>query len=236
MKRRERGLLWKGAAQPRNARQKEGGHSPQSGLPTPRPINARRTRPCRWKPAGLFSQVAHLTCSELPLILQILDSINSVDPNARTADLRIGQDSLIDVRKVRGARGPIPGSNFVHFDAEHQVDLVEADVCVRVLAARGRGHGEQGALRHGRNRVGCHIALRPGAKSPGARWVVLFEEVADGIPIGDCASSCQKCVGSMGRGSIASALQKLASKETLKLYRSLLVVISCRGVVVYSPP
>ena len=77
------------------------------------------------------------------------------------------------------------GTDFIHLYSVPEVDFVEADVRRLVLTGGGRGHGEQGALRHGRHRVGCKVPLHPSANSPCARTIALFKQIANAIPIGD---------------------------------------------------
>jgi hypothetical protein len=63
--------------------------------------------------------------------------------------------------------------------------------------------------------------------------MVLFEQVADGVPIGDCESLVSRL---LDPAEDCKGLQKFASKPLFMLWRSWLVVMSFRGVVVYSPP
>ena len=113
---------------------------------------------CNWfGDISLYSSdlVGKLESLELFLILQALEIFKVVDPNARTADFGLSQDHLVHFPKVRCLRCPMLSSDFVHLDSVPEVDFVEADVRRLVLTGGGRGHGEQGALRHGRHWVGC---------------------------------------------------------------------------------
>lgn len=74
----------------------------------------------------------------------------------------------------------------VPLDPVVEVDFVEADVGVHVFARGGRTEREEGALGHGRQRVRCLVALGSRAYCPGARGVVLGEQVADCVAVGDC--------------------------------------------------
>lgn len=130
---------------------------------------------------------------ELFLVPQRFEVFKILDPNARTANFGISQDHLVHLPKVRCLRCPMLDSDFIHLDSVPEIDFVEADVRRLVLTGGGNGHGEQGALRHGRHRVGCYIALRPRTNCPCARRIVLFEQIADAIPIGDCQSFVSRC-------------------------------------------
>lgn len=127
------------------------------------------------------------TILKLFLVPQLFKIIQNFDANARATDLGIGQDHLVDISKVGCFGDPMLFSDFIDLDSEPEIDLVEADVGRLVLTGGGLAHGEQGALGHGRHRVGCYVALRAGTDRPCARRIVLFKQIADAIPISDCA-------------------------------------------------
>jgi hypothetical protein len=101
--------------------------------------------------------------SELTLELETLNLIVGTDTNARTSDIRSLQELLIHRRKFGCAGHAMLRSVVIHLDAEAEVHFVEADIRIGVLAAGGRCHGEQGALRHGWHGQSCYVSLRSGA-------------------------------------------------------------------------
>lgn len=124
--------------------------------------------------------------SKLALVLQLLQVSNILDPDARTTDVRVREDQFVHIPKVRSLRHTVLNSELIHLDPEGEVDLVEANVVRVVLTSGGNSHREQGALRHGRQRVSSNIALRAGTDGPCARRVVVFEQIADAISVRDC--------------------------------------------------
>lgn len=88
--------------------------------------------------------------------------------NSRAPHLRRIQQHFVHLGKVRRLRHAMGFGIRIILNPIAEVDFVEADVGVLVLASSGFAEREQSTLRHGRQDVRGQVALRTGAYGPGA--------------------------------------------------------------------
>ena len=120
-------------------------------------------------------------------MLERLDIRRRVGSDARAADVGPIKKLRKVMTKLGGAGDPMSRGVLVHLYPEVQIDLVETHRrAALVLASRADGHGEERALRHGRQRVRADVALGPGAQCEAGIRAVLLPQILNGIPICDC--------------------------------------------------
>jgi hypothetical protein len=68
------------------------------------------------------------SCSKLPLVLQALNGINTVNTNSAAPGCWVGEDPLVHSPKIGCGCRPVPGSDFVYLHPEHEIYFVEANI------------------------------------------------------------------------------------------------------------
>lgn len=130
---------------------------------------------------------AQLEKLSIPQFLRVLDCLNQ---DTRATDLTVVQSCFVYLPKVRRACDAVLLGRLIDLNPKPKKDMIEAHVCLLVDPCSGDAHGEQGTLRHSRDRKESQLALRAGTDGPCAERVLLLKEVASGFPVQICKGRC----------------------------------------------